>query len=157
MPSIHMSFKSTDTDEMTLFEYLQALGKKNRSELIKLLSKMAVERYGCLFNQNSAKSLLEIIRREGVPPSSPQLLQHGMVQVQASPFTGKKPGKKRGPKPKKKDAAVKEPKYRKTKDENLPPASAEQGRDPKVPAGEGGNRDFYKKMSSFLEDAIYNT
>ena len=158
MASIHITFKETDPDDMTIYRYLQSLGRKNRSVLLKILARKTIEKYPFLFDSKHASGLLALVEQGCLIPNSPQQVPIDMVKYQTSPFSGKKPGKKRGPKPKKKNAAYASSQADKADRTNTEEEStATSVKKESGGGGECANADFYRKMSNFLEDGIYNT
>ena len=90
MAIIHMNFKENDPDDMTTYKYLQSLGRKKRSVLLKILAKKVIEKYPFLFDRKHASSLLEILENSSLVPNVIQQASDGFVPIQNSPFTGKK-------------------------------------------------------------------
>ena len=153
MATIHIKFNERDPNDAYLYEKLEALGKKNRSVLLKALATNAVEQYGDLFSPECVTALLALLQR-GDPG-----IQQTAIKTPV-PMTGKKRGRKpksesQKPAPVKKSSAPKKPvETAKTEDEQITPVieTIEQ------PVKSGGdNKDFYERMGSFLEDEIYNT
>ena len=163
MPNMHMTFSESNPDDMVLYEALQSLGRKNRTILLKLLARKTIEQYGYLFKPEHAATLFEILER-GSPilPMSPLSVASASYQYSSTVFPLKKKGKKRGPKPKNKkpagqpaekaavttsSAAKTEPQREVSANTNIPSDNADRD----------VNKEFYKKMGSFLEEEIYNT
>ena len=155
MAIIHMSFNENDPDDASLYEKLQAIGRKNRTALMKVLVRNVIDQYGELFEPKYAGALIALLQRGSPPPAiySP---------VQPVKRTEIKPGKKRGRKPKNRELPAEkeivspvkeEPVVNDTDLEKPEPVIEDTSQDTQPPA----NKNFYQMMGDYLEDGVYNT
>lgn len=70
MKRISIYFDENNPADMKVFNYLEKIGRKHRSTLIKTMSQNAINRYENLFYPQFAKALIHIIANETTPTTS---------------------------------------------------------------------------------------
>ena len=146
---IHIQFSDEDA---YVYEKLQSLGKKKRSELLKVLAEKVIEEYDELFYPQYADALIAIIQNSSL------IRGHPTVTKSSKPVTksfvtkrDKNCDKKDKSTVTKKDCDKVETVTNQTvtKSNEVPIVTKSESK--------ASVTNFYQKMSSFLDDDIYNT
>ena len=158
MATIHITFNEDNAEEAYAYERLTAIGRKNRSKLLKGMILKAVSQYGYLFEKEYAGALIAILQKEVVTQPSVQVVAAG----QQAPV---RRGKKRGPKPKNKSTDIKttdnisnvmnEPEDNRPR---LPGTTRSMNITEPVQAKPATNKNgsYYKRMGDYLDNDIYS-
>ena len=154
MAIIHMSFNEADPDDSFLYEKLQAIGRKNRTSLMKVLVKNAIDQYEELFEPEFVGALIAILQR-GSPLNTPLSLSGQQPVKRSLP----KQGKKRGRKPKIREEQSEE---KNTVPVNIETVAIEETNYTSVQpitqeSQQPVKKNFYQMMGDYLEDGVYNT